>query len=117
MERFNVQWTPTVVMLDSAGTERHRIEGYLDADEFLSQLELGAAHIAFAEKRFDDAERRFRSIVEEFPDTDAGPAGQYWAGVAKYKGSGDGSALAATAQAFKSKYADTTWAKKASIWG
>jgi TolA-binding protein len=117
MERFNVQWTPTVLVQDANGVERHRIEGFLDADEFLGQLMLGAAQVAFAEKRFDDAEKRFREIVEQLPNTDAGPAGQYWAGVAKYKGSGDGSALAATAQAFKARYAETTWAKKASIWG
>ena len=117
MDRFNVQWTPTVLMLDANGIERQRIEGFLDADEFLGQLMLGAAHVAFAEKRFDDAEKRFHEIVETMPNTDAAPAAQYWAGVAKYKSSGDGSALAATAQAFKTKYSDTTWAKKASIWG
>ena len=41
----------------------------------------------------------------------------YWAGVSRYKASNDGSALKATAQAFKQRYSDTTWAKKASIWG
>jgi TolA-binding protein len=117
MERFNVQWTPTVVILDANGVERHRIEGFLPTDEFLAQLMLGAAHVAFAEKRFDEAERRYREIVEKFPDTDAAPAAQYWAGVAHYKGTGDASALGATAKAFQSKYADSTWAKKASIWG
>ena len=76
-----------------------------------------AAQIAFAEKRFDEAERRFREIVEQLPSTDAAPAAQYWTGVAKYKASGDNKTLAATAQAFKAKYAETTWAKKASIWG
>lgn len=116
MERFNVQWTPTVLMLDAKGTERHRIEGYLDADEFLGQLELGAAQVAFAEKRFEEAERRFREIVETLPNTDAAPAAQYWAGVSKYKGTNDGSALAATAKAFQQRYSDTTWAKRASIW-
>ena len=116
MERFNAQWTPTVIMLDSSGVERHRIEGYLDADEFLGQLMLGAAHVAFAEKRFDDAERRFREIVDKLPNTDAAPAGQYWAGVSKYKGTNDPSALGATAKAFQQRYRDTTWAKKASIW-
>ena len=43
MSRFNVQWTPTVLILDSDGNERHRIEGYLPADEFLVQLNIGMA--------------------------------------------------------------------------
>ena len=43
MSRFNVQWTPTVLILDSDGNERHRIEGYLPADEFLVQLNIGSS--------------------------------------------------------------------------
>jgi thioredoxin-related protein len=37
-ERFSAQWTPTTLIVDSTGTERHRIEGFLPADDFLSQL-------------------------------------------------------------------------------
>ncbi len=117
MERFEVQWTPTVVMLDHAGKERHRIEGYLPASDFLGQVELGAAHVAFAEKRFDEAERLYRSIVEQLPDTDAAPAAQYWAGVSRYKATNDPSNLKATADAFRQRYSDSEWAKKASVWG
>ena len=39
------------------------------------------------------------------------------AGVSKYKGSGDASALNATGAAFRERYQDTAWAKKASVWG
>lgn len=116
MERYGVNWTPTVLLLDSNGNERHRIEGFLDVDDFLAQLRLGAAHVAFAEQRFDDAEQRFRSLVDESPDSDAAPEALYWTGVSKYKGSGDAAALGATAKAFKERYADSSWAKKSSIW-
>ena len=117
MERFDVTWTPTVVILDSDGTERYRIEGFLPTEDFLPQLHLGLAQAAFKGGRFDDAEKRFRAIVEQFPSADAAAESMYWAGVSKYKGAGDASALAATAKAFKQRYADTPWAKKASIWG
>jgi hypothetical protein len=116
-ERYNAQWTPTILILDSDGAERHRIEGFLPTDEFLSQVELGLAKVAFQRQNFADAERLYREIVEKFPSTDAAPEGLYWAGVSKYKGSGDGSALGATAKAFRERYQDTTWAKKASVWG
>jgi TolA-binding protein len=116
MERFGVNWTPTVLILDSNGTERHRIEGFLEADDFLAQLKLGAAQVAFAEKRFDDAERQFRELVEQHPNGEAAPEALYWAGVSKYKGTGDAAALGATAQAFKDRYSDSSWAKKSSIW-
>ena len=117
MERFGVQWTPTVLILDSNGKERHRIEGFLPADDFLGQLQLGLGHAQFANSNFQDAERQFRDVVEKTPNTEAAAEAMYWAGVSRYKASNDAGALKATAQAFKDRYRDTSWAKRASIWG
>jgi TolA-binding protein len=115
-ELYNAQWTPTVLELDENGVERHRIEGFLPNDEFLAQLMLGRAHMAFARQEWSEAERRFREIVDTLPETDAAPEALYWAGVAPYKGTHDNASLKATARAFNERYQDTTWAKKASIW-
>ena len=41
--KYNAQWTPTILIIDADGNERHRIEGFLPADDFLPQLEIGAA--------------------------------------------------------------------------
>ena len=117
MGRFHVDWTPTILILDSDGSERHRIEGFLPNDDFLAQLHLGLAHAAFTAGKFEQAAERFDKIVQDFPGTDAAPEGQYWAGVSRYKATGNGDALKATADAFKQRYGDTTWGKKASIWG
>lgn len=114
--KYNAQWTPTVLMLDSDGNERHRIEGFLPADDFLTQLELGAAHAGFARHDFADAERRFRAIVERYPDSEAAAEALYWAGVARYKATNDAAALKDTAHAFGQRYSRSTWAKKASVW-
>jgi Thioredoxin-like domain len=114
--RFNAQWTPTTLIVDGEGTERHRIEGFLPVDDFLSQLTLGLAKSAFARGNFAEAERLYRGIVEEYLDTDAAPEALYWAGVSKYKATGDGSALGDTGRAFSTRYTDTSWAKKASVW-
>ena len=116
-ERYNVQWTPTILVLDPNGEEHHRFEGFLPSDEFLSQVALGFAKVAFHRHDYAEAEHRYRDIVERFPSTDAAPEALYWAGVSKYKASGDASALAATSAAFRDRYQDTTWAKKASVWG
>lgn len=115
-ERYGAQWTPTILVLDSAGNAQHRIEGFLPADDFLAQLALGLAHAAFKREAWDEAEQRFRDVVERFPESDAAPEAQYWAGVARYKGTGDGAALADTARRFQARYRDTSWAKKASVW-
>ena len=34
-QRFGAQWTPTIAILDPDGSERHRFEGFLPADDFL----------------------------------------------------------------------------------
>jgi Thioredoxin-like domain len=116
MERFGVNWTPTVLIVDSEGKEQHRIEGYLPADEFLGQLQLGFGHAQFARKNFADAERQFRDVCERLSGTEAAAEAMYWAGVSRYKATNDASALKATAQAFKDRYKDSIWAKKASVW-
>jgi TolA-binding protein len=116
-ERYDAQWTPTVLILDPDGEERHRIEGFLPVNDFLPQLALGLAKVAFQQKDFADAERRYREIVDRFPSSDAAPEALYWAGVSRYKATGDGSALGATHAAFKDRYQDSAWAKKASVWG
>jgi TolA-binding protein len=115
-ERYGVQWTPTILELDADGTETHRIEGFLPADDFLAQLKLGLGHAAFKRNEWEEAERLFRAIVADHPATDAAPEAQYWAGVARYKGTGDAAALAETADAFANRFTETSWAKKASVW-
>ena len=115
-EQYAAQWTPTVLELDSEGVERHRIEGFLPADDFLAQLMLGRAKIDFQEKKWDEAAKLFRRVYEELPDTEAAPEALYWVGVTRYKETGDATALKETARAFSSRYADSSWAKKASIW-
>jgi tetratricopeptide (TPR) repeat protein len=115
-EKYAAQWTPTILELDAEGVERHRIEGFLPADDFLGQLMLGRAKIHFQEQKWQDAEKMFRRVFEELPDSDAAPEALYWMGVTRYKETGDPTALKETARAFTTRYTDSSWAKKASIW-
>jgi len=73
-------------------------------------------HAAFTRQDWAEAERLFRSVVNDQPATEAAPEALYWAGVARYKGSKDAAALAETASAFAYRYTETSWAKKASVW-
>lgn len=115
-ERFKAMWTPTIVVLDDQANERHRIEGFLPADEFRAQLALGLGRAAFAAGRWGEAEESYRGIVREFPESDAAAEAMYWAGVSKYKATNDGAALAETGRALKTQYPESTWAKKGSVW-
>ena len=115
-ERYDAHWTPTILVLDHGGTERHRIEGFLAADEFLAQLALGVAKAAFARTDYTNAERLYRDVLERFPNSDPAPEAQYWAGVSQYRATNDPSALKTTAEAFSNRYQTSTWATKASVW-
>lgn len=110
-------WTPTLLVLDPGGVERHRVEGFLPAEDLIAQLMLGLGHSAFARKDWGEAERWFGQVAERFAQSDAGPEALYWVGVARYRRTNDPAALAATAEAFSKRYQDTPWAKKASVWG
>lgn len=114
-ERYGAPWTPTTLMLDPNGVERHRIEGFLPVEDFLAQVTLGLGHLAFHAGRWSDAKQRFHVVVDHFAGSEAAPDALYWAGVSRYK-AGDAGALAETAKQFQTAYPDSAWAKKASVW-
>jgi hypothetical protein len=114
-ERFGVQWTPVLAVFDPDGKEQHRWEGYLPAEDFIGQLEIGLAKSDFAHARWADAERRFREVATRHPDAEYAPLAVYWAGVARYKG-GDAAALPETGRELRRRYPGSSWATKGSVW-
>ena len=91
--RFDAVWTPTVLVIDSDGAERLRVEGYLPRDEFRAQLEMGLARVAFMRKQWAEAERRYAEVVEHYPDAKVAPEAVYWRGVSRYKQTNDHTVL------------------------
>jgi len=114
--RFDAVWTPTILIMDSDGVERWRIEGYLPKTEFRAQLALGLARVAFMHKQWAEAERRYAGVVERYPETIAAPAAVYWRGASHYKAANDHTVLGEVIEELSRKYAGTEWALKASVW-
>ncbi len=115
-KRFEVLWTPTVLVLDPAtGAERFRLEGYVPRDEFNAQIRLGLARVGFVQKKWEDAERVYDEIVREFGNTISAAEALYWQGVCRYKRK-EPDALPTLTERFRHAYQDTLWAKKASVW-
>ena len=114
--RFDVSWTPTVLIMDSSGIERYRIEGYLPKPEFRAELMLGLARVAFKSKNWADAERKYGEVVEGHPDTLVAPEAQYWTGVSQYQRTHDHEILTQTAQVLQQKFPRNLWTVKASVW-
>lgn len=115
-KRFGVQWTPTLIVMDSEGKERYQSDGYLPAEDLIAQLRLGLAKSAFARGQWDDADRRFLEITRLHKDSEVAPEAVYWAGVSLYKRTSDHHALGETAKQLSSGYPGSIWTKKASVW-
>ncbi len=113
---MDVVWTPTTLLLDESGKERHRIEGYLPKDEFAAQLTLGLARVSFMHKKWADAEKLYDEILQKYPDSAAAPEAVYWKAVSHYKTTNDHMVLGEVPKTLQQKYPNSVWAKKALPW-
>ncbi len=102
--------------MDPQGVERERIEGYVPRQEFRAELVLGLGRAALMAKRWDEAERRYAEVVEQYPDTSCAPEAVYWRSVCHYKATSDHTALGQAAAELQQKYPNSLWAMKASVW-
>ena len=70
---FNVQWTPTLVILDSEGQEHHRTTGFLPPEEFMAMVLLGIGKLRFDQGKFEAAIEKMDRVLAEYPQSDSAP--------------------------------------------
>ncbi len=114
--RFDALWTPTILIMDSGGVERSRIEGYLPKNWFRARLEMGLARVAFMQKKWADAEKIYAAVAESYPDTAVAPEAIYWRGVSHYKATNDHTGLGEAGIELGAKYPDSEWTLKSLPW-
>ncbi len=105
-----------MLLLDSDGKERVRLEGYLPKDDFVAALESGLGRIAFVHKKYTDAERWYDDVVNRFKGSHSAPGAMYWRAVTRYKASNDHTLLSKVAEELRSTYPTSVWASKAVPW-
>jgi len=105
-----------VLLLDSAGKERVRLEGYLPNGDFIAALISGLGRIAFVQKKYSDAERWYGEVVARFAQSHIAPGAMYWRAVAQYKATNDHTVLGKVAEELRSTYPSSIWASKAIPW-
>lgn len=111
--KFNVTWTPTLIVLDGDAKEHHRTLGFLAADELVASLLLGIAKTHFNSGRFDAALIDLDDVLEHYPNSDFAPEATYLRGVDRYKKSGDPAPLKEAYEALSAKHPDSEWTKRA----
>ena len=67
--RFKIQYTPTVVILDGDGVERQRTVGFLPPAEFIPSLLLGVGKSHYFNDRFKFASQALSQLLESYPDS------------------------------------------------
>ena len=114
--RFDVLWTPTVLIFDEQGKERFRIEGYLPKDEFTAHLLMGLGRVAFMSKKWSEAEQFYDEVIQKYPNSSIAPEAVYWRGVSRYKKTSDHHELGKVVTELKQKYPNSPWNKRAVPW-
>jgi len=114
--RFEAVWTPTVLLFDSDGKERSRLEGYLTNTDFMAALTSGLGRIAFVHKKYADAERWYDDVVTRFGQSHSAPGAMYWRAVTRYSATHDHTVLSKVAVELWTPYPSSVWASKAIPW-
>lgn len=109
-------WTPTVLLLDSDGKERARLEGYLPNIDFIAALEAALGRIAFVRKKYADAECWYGDVVNHFAKSHSASEAVYWRAVAQYKATNDHTVLDNVSEELGRTYPSSIWASKAIPW-
>lgn len=105
-----------MLLLDSEGNERVRLEGYLPNGDFNAALRNSLARIAFVQKKYADAERWYGYVVARLAETHFAAEAMYWRAVALYKATNDHTLLSKVAEELRRTYPSSVWASKAIPW-
>ena len=82
---FNVKWTPTLVVLDSDGTEHHRTTGFLAPEELVPMILLGIGKSHFDREEYKEAIASLDRLLRDYSQSDSCPEAIYYGGVSRYK--------------------------------
>jgi hypothetical protein len=113
MEKYNVSWTPTILVLDAEGKEHYRSVGFLQPDAFIATFELGKARYYLDLEQFAEARALLEELVDRCPVPEVVPEAIFFRGVATYKQTHDPKPLRAAYDALTAKYPQSEWAKRA----
>jgi hypothetical protein len=113
MKKFDIIWTPTLLIHDSEGKEHYRFVGYIPIDDFLAHLKLGNGKVFFNHYRYAEAIAQFKAVAEQHPNAGVAPEAIFLLGVVEYRKDHDAKALRRVYDTLTSKYPHSEWARRA----
>ncbi|GAB62552.1 MAG: thioredoxin family protein [Candidatus Jettenia sp.] len=115
LNKYRIFWTPTILVLDSDGTEYYRFHGFLPSDEFIPQLEFGLGKMVLEKHDYKTSSTKLKSVVDKYPKSGIAPEAQYWLGVSEYKATHNVDALLNAWRKIMKDYPNSIWADKVSF--
>jgi hypothetical protein len=115
-QQFKVNWTPTLVILDSQGEEQHRTVGFLPPEQLIPSLMLGLAKSLLTRKDYSGALKFLDQVVADYSQSIVAPEAIYYQGVAHYRLSHDLKDMKRALDTLKSKFPTSEWVMRASVY-
>jgi thioredoxin-like negative regulator of GroEL len=109
VERYQLVWTPTLLLLRADGRVVHEWNGYLPPQPFLAELELGRGKWELKRDRLEEAAALFQTLADRDPTAHVAPEALYWAAAARYRRTGRPADLAAGWSRLRSRHPESLW--------
>ena len=113
VEQFKVTWTPTIILLDAAGNEVHRVVGFLPPEEFIPTFMAAKGKWDFNAEQYAEAQDMFELTLRKYPDSVAAPEAVFFMGVSRYKMTHDPKPLREAYETLTADFPGSEWAKRA----
>jgi len=111
-ERFQVRWTPCLLILDPGQRAQQREIGYQSPDELIPWALLGAGKAEFSSGGWDATEKILQRVVVDHPASFSAPEAVYLHAVARYKQDHDPANLKTAHLKLVNDYGDSIWVER-----
>ena len=112
--RYDVHWTPGLVILDDQENVHYRAVGYHPPEDFDHLLRIARGTIDFSRGDYSSALAWFSTAADDPRDSALKPEAMYWQGVCRYK-LGDKDGMSRSWNRLLDAYPKTEWGHRASV--
>lgn len=110
---FTLRWTPTLIILDTKGSEHARTVGFIAPEEFIPTMLLGIAKTYYELREFDPAIEALEKVIHGYPQSFAAPEAIYYRAVCGVKTVHDIGGLKMAYERLAKEYPQSEWVKRA----
>jgi hypothetical protein len=111
--RFRINWTPTLILVDSQGNEIYRNEGALGPASLIPGLMLGIGKEKSYSGDYAKAISYFDELASKYPKSEEAPEAIYYRGIARFKSTKDIKAMKEAYTLLYAAYPANQWTRKA----